>query len=256
MLYAPVRQTKLYELHHSAGDPSPGEQGQLHRSWMEPAVCTAAPQLRSSRRAASRARSRAGSAVQPSKVCIAPALPGRGHTMARHSAEPVPCSGAGMSPWCHQRCLVQESHSSPCSPSPPPQGSPPVAALGLPARCTPHPLQGQRRRQNILLPKALQVNKPSIPKFPIDIGTSIPPPSPAKDKWTTAQIHTRLFHRKHSSDPLGWDCFPRPPFFSLRRMIFCWYSLFQASERPIAALLICHADAQRYHRRAQQKPHR
>lgn len=60
------------------------------------------------------------------------------------------------------------------------------------------------------------------------------------------------FHRKHGSNPLGWDCFSHS--FFLRGMI-CRHSQFQASERPITALPICRADAQHYHH-TWQKPHR
>lgn len=61
------------------------------------------------------------------------------------------------------------------------------------------------------------------------------------------------FHRRHSSNPLGWDCFSHS--FFLRGMV-CRHSQFQASERPITALPICRADAQHYHHRGWQKPHR
>lgn len=150
-----------------------------------------------------------------------------------------------------------EIPQTPCFPSPPPpppRGSPPAATLGPPTHRIPHPPPGQCRRQNILLPKALQVNKPSIPKFPFPIGTSVPPHCQPR---TSRQLlrHTPWcgsFHRRHSSNPLGWDCFSHSLF--LRGMV-CRHSQFQASEL-ITALPICRADAQHYHHRAWQKPHR
>lgn len=89
MLHASIRQTKLRELRRSAGDRSPGEQGQLRRSQMDPAARTAAS-LPSSW-AASRARSHAGSAVQPSKSEHGPssAQPWAHDGMAQCSASPM-----------------------------------------------------------------------------------------------------------------------------------------------------------------------